>query len=83
MSTIDRPSKRNPGARFEQYEDYLIEMAGLLRVKADLLAQHASIGDHAGVKYDTRGLIAVTKAIAGAVRDIEEMRAERETEGAA
>ena len=83
MSTLDRPSKRNPGTRFEQYEDYIIEMAGLLRVKADLLAQHASIGDHAGVKYDTRGLIAVTKAIAGAVRDIDEIRAERETKGAA
>lgn len=83
MSILDTPTKRNPGARFEQYEGYLIEMAGLLAVKADLLAQHAAIGDHAGVKYDVRGLIAITKAIAGAVSDIEELKAERQTEGAA
>jgi hypothetical protein len=63
---------------FSQFDQFVYETAALARCHIDLIQTFAEIGDHAGLEYAVRRLIASTRAIAGATKDLRDMKAEKE-----
>lgn len=62
----------------EQFEQYIWETAALARCHIDLIQTFAEIGDHTGIEYAVRRLIASTRAIAGTTKDLRDMKVEKE-----
>lgn len=60
---------------YEQFEQFVWETAALARSHIDLIQSFAEIGDHTGLEYAVKRLIASTRAIAGATKDLREMKA--------
>ncbi len=63
---------------YSQFNEYFMELAWLLIAKAELFGLHASIGDHAGCEYDIRGLIAIVRSAAGSMKDLKDLKAQKE-----
>lgn len=66
---------------YSQFDGFIFETAGYARAHIDLIQTFAEIGDHTGLEYAIKRLIASTRAIAGAAKDLRELKAEKEFAG--
>lgn len=63
---------------YSQFDQFIYETAALARCHLDLIQTFAELGDHTGMEYAVKRLIASTRAIAGATKDLRDLKAKKE-----